>query len=159
MRKWLLSLMLSLLFLLISSPFSYKIIGNLTKELKFTTSENGCANLYGLLIHTFVFFLLCLLIVNIVSNKEKYGYPYFKGIVKPENMLAVNNLRIQARDKGCIVDHVIEEVQLDPYNKNKSKKAVEYCRKNCPGLSERGLQILENIPSWQDNLEYNLWSY
>jgi len=91
--------------------------------------------------------------------KEEYGYPYFKGLVKPQNMLIVNDLRIQAQDKGCNVDEVIRQVQLDPYNMLKARNAVEYCRKNCPGLSERGLEVLGNIPNWENEAEYSKWSF
>ena len=146
LKKVLLSLILSLLFLLIASPFMYKLTGKVTSSFNFTTSTNGCPNISGLILHSIVFFLLVTIILLLGSQTENYGQS-FKGIVKPANMLIVNDLRIEAQNKGCKnVDNVIEQVQLDPYNIPKAKKAVEYCMKNCPGLSKKGLQVLGNIP-------------
>ena len=140
----LLALVVTLLFILISSPCMYKITGKTTSLVNWETSSNGCPNLMGLLLHTIVFLVLVSVIIMLTKSKEAFG---FRGLVDPANMLMINNLRIEAQDKGCDVDEVIRQVQLHPYNKKKAKKAVEYCRKNCPGLSPKLLQVLANIPS------------
>ena len=57
-EKWMIGAYVTALFLLISSPFMYKITGKLTDLIGFTTSTNGCPNPAGLLLHTIVFFLL-----------------------------------------------------------------------------------------------------
>ena len=142
----LLALVVTLLFILISSPCMYKITGKTTSLVNWETSNNGCPNLMGLLLHTIVFLLLASVIIMLMNTKEGFG---FRGLVDPANMLMINNLRIEAQDKGCDVDEVIRQVQLHPYNKKKAKKAVAYCRENCPGLSEKQLHILANIPSWE----------
>jgi hypothetical protein len=49
----------------------YKFTESLTSQLNFITSENGCPNLYGLLLHTFVFFLLTCILMAIIYNKNK----------------------------------------------------------------------------------------
>ncbi len=147
----LLAQFVTVLFMLISSPCMYKLTGKTTSLIKWETSSNGCPNLMGLLLHTFVFLLLVTLLIMLMNNKESFG---FRGLVDPANMLMINNLRIEAQDKGCDVDEVIRQVQLHPYNKKKAKKAVEYCRKNCPGLSEKRLQVLANIPSWKARPTY-----
>jgi hypothetical protein len=129
----------------------YKITGKTTSLIKWETSSNGCPNLMGLLLHTFVFLVLVTILIMLMNTEEEFG---FRGLVDPANMLIINNLRIEAQDKGCDVDDVIRHVQLDPYNKKKAKKAVAYCRKNCPGLSEKRLQVLANIPSWEARPTY-----
>jgi large-conductance mechanosensitive channel len=68
-QKWLLSLIYGLLFLIIASPFMYKLTGTLTNMISFKTSENGCPNIYGLILHSVVFFLLARLIMFIVYLK------------------------------------------------------------------------------------------
>ena len=157
-NKWLMSLCITLLFLLLASPCMYTITGKTTLLVNWETSHNGCPNWMGLLLHTIVFLLFVRLSFAIAKSKETFGNPNFIGLVNPANMSIVNDLRIEAQDKGCKVDEVINQVQLDPYNKKKAKDAAAYCRKNCTGLSERRLQVLENIPNWQ-NPSYSIWDY
>jgi hypothetical protein len=47
-----------LLFLLIGSPFVYRLTGKLTEAIGFVSSNNGCPNIYGLILHAVVFGLL-----------------------------------------------------------------------------------------------------
>jgi hypothetical protein len=69
-QKWLKCFLYALVFLLISSPFVYKITGSLTHSLGFTTSNNGCPNIYGLLLHTLVFLLLARCVMLIPLSKK-----------------------------------------------------------------------------------------
>jgi len=64
-QKWIVGLYLALLFLLISSPFMYKITGSITHKLGWTTSTNGHPNASGLILHTVVFLLLVRVIMLI----------------------------------------------------------------------------------------------
>ena len=64
-QKWIIGLYCGLLFLLISSPFMYKLTGSLTKLIGWETSENGCPNISGLFLHTVVFILLLRVIMLI----------------------------------------------------------------------------------------------
>jgi hypothetical protein len=145
-KKWLACAIVALLFFVISLSPVYKITG-FASSLLFNkeTSKLGCPNIYGLILHSIVFFVAVGIIFTI--SKESYGYPYFKGLANLDNALLVNDLRIQVEEKGCDceLDKVIRRVQLDPYDKVKAAKAAKYCRENCPGLSERGLEALQNL--------------
>ena len=66
-QKWGLSFIYGLLFLLIASPFMYKLTGKATSSFNFTTSTNGCPNVSGLILHSVVFFLLVRIIMCIIS--------------------------------------------------------------------------------------------
>lgn len=57
-HKWIISLWSALLFLLIASPFMFKLTGSLFSLVGLETQQDGCPNLVGLCIHAFVFFLL-----------------------------------------------------------------------------------------------------
>lgn len=54
-----------LLFLLISSPFMYRLVNGLTSKLGLTTADSkGCPNVYGLVLHTAVFVVLLRLLMR-----------------------------------------------------------------------------------------------
>lgn len=54
-KKVMISLFSALLFLLISSPFMYKLTNSVFAG---KLASNGCPNWYGLVLHTLVFFLV-----------------------------------------------------------------------------------------------------
>lgn len=58
LQKWMVSFWSALLFLLIASPFMFKLTGRLFSELGLETEVGGCPNLTGLLIHAVVFAVL-----------------------------------------------------------------------------------------------------
>lgn len=62
-QKWVVSLMSALAFLLIASPFMYKITGGVTDAVGFTTSKDGCPNVYGLVLHAIVFAVIVRLLM------------------------------------------------------------------------------------------------
>lgn len=65
-KKWLVSLMAGLLFLIISSPIVYKLVNSLTSLVRLKLADkNGCPNVLGLLVHTVVFVLLVRLLMLI----------------------------------------------------------------------------------------------
>jgi hypothetical protein len=58
-RKWLVSLLLGLLFIIIASPMVFLLVNSLTSALGFSICDkNGCPNSAGLVIHGIVFTLL-----------------------------------------------------------------------------------------------------
>lgn len=57
-QKWMISLYCVLLFLIIASPFMYKLTNSLTKLVGWETSVDGCPNFGGLILHAIVFGLL-----------------------------------------------------------------------------------------------------
>ena len=131
----------------------YKLTGFVTDNFNWVTSSNGCPNMYGVGLHTLVF--LCITILVLAKKEE---YKNFRGLVNPGNMSIVNSLRIEAQNRGCNVDALIKEVQLDPYNREKAFEIANIIRSKCPGLSETGLQVLQNIPGWK-NPSQSIWNY
>ena len=63
--KWLISFYSALIFALIASPFMYKITGQLTNMVGIETSQDGCPNAYGLILHLIVFMLIVRLTMNL----------------------------------------------------------------------------------------------
>uniref|UniRef100_A0A6C0D2B9 Uncharacterized protein n=1 Tax=viral metagenome TaxID=1070528 RepID=A0A6C0D2B9_9ZZZZ len=57
-QKWVIGLYCALLFLLIASPFMYRLTNRITEMVGLETSYNGCPNMYGLVLHAIVFLLL-----------------------------------------------------------------------------------------------------
>jgi hypothetical protein len=64
-KKWLIGLLVGVLFFLVSSPFMYKITGSITDKIGLKTSDNGCPNYQGVLLHTIVFIILLRLLMFI----------------------------------------------------------------------------------------------
>lgn len=73
-NKWIISLWSALLFLLIASPFMFKLTGTLFSKLGLKTEQNGCPNWWGLVIHTVVFAVLVrvMMVVHLPGTDEKY---------------------------------------------------------------------------------------
>ena len=69
-QKWIICFMSGLLFLLISSPFMYRLTNQVTSMVGFETSVNGCPNLYGLLLHGVVFLLLVRALMLIPASQN-----------------------------------------------------------------------------------------
>jgi hypothetical protein len=61
-NKWILTLYITILFLVISSPITYRITSKLTMGL--TADDKGCPTAFGVLIHTLLFLLLTGLILS-----------------------------------------------------------------------------------------------
>lgn len=66
-QKWLISLYSAILFLIIASPFAFKLVNGLSMSLfgVETADNEGCPNTVGLLVHTVVFLLIVRAIMQI----------------------------------------------------------------------------------------------
>lgn len=63
--KWIVSIIAGVLFLLLSSPFTYTLINGFTQSLGLTLSKNdGCPYMSGLLVHTALFVLVVRLLMR-----------------------------------------------------------------------------------------------
>jgi hypothetical protein len=63
--KWTASFMLGILFLIVSSPFTYGVTNSITSGAGFAISDDkGCPNLAGLIVHSIIFTLLLRLMLN-----------------------------------------------------------------------------------------------
>ena len=56
--KWIISLFSALLFILIASPFMFKVTGSIFSAMGLTIQHDGCPNLIGIIIHSIVFAIL-----------------------------------------------------------------------------------------------------
>jgi hypothetical protein len=58
-KKWVISLYTALLFLLIASPFMFKLVNSITSLAGVSIANyQGCPNMIGLVLHAIVFALL-----------------------------------------------------------------------------------------------------
>lgn len=62
-QKWLVSLYMLILFLIIAAPFMYRVTNGLTGLVGWTSSSNGKPNWSGLLLHAVVFAVLVRLVM------------------------------------------------------------------------------------------------
>lgn len=65
LQKWTISFWSALLFLLIASPFMFRLTSIPLSFLNLTTQQNGCPNLLGLVIHAIVFAVIIRLMMFI----------------------------------------------------------------------------------------------
>jgi hypothetical protein len=71
-EKWLVSFYTALVFMLVASPFMYKVTGGLTRMVGLETSDSdGCPNVYGVLLHGVVFLLLVRILMMIPHKEDK----------------------------------------------------------------------------------------
>ena len=67
-EKWMCSLYVAILFLVISLPITYKFTNSLLKKVCVLANKNGCPTLCGLLVHAVVFMLLLRLGMGLKNN-------------------------------------------------------------------------------------------
>lgn len=65
LQKWTISFWSALLFLVIASPFMFRLTSIPLSFLNLTTQQNGCPNITGLVIHSIVFAVLVRLMMFI----------------------------------------------------------------------------------------------
>ena len=73
-EKWMCSLYVAILFLVISLPITYKFTNSLLKKVCVLVNKNGCPTLCGLLIHAVVFMLLLRLGMELKNNVYEKGF-------------------------------------------------------------------------------------
>jgi TRAP-type mannitol/chloroaromatic compound transport system permease small subunit len=63
--KWIVALIIGLLFLLIASPFMFTLVNTLTEALGLKIADSdGCPNTAGLILHTLIFIVLLRLLMR-----------------------------------------------------------------------------------------------
>lgn len=62
-RKMIVIMASVILFVILNLQSTYKLTNKLTKEFGFVISVDGCPNIWGLTIHTLLYFLIMILIV------------------------------------------------------------------------------------------------
>ena len=71
--KWLCALYVTILFLVVSMPVTYKFTNALLKGVCVLASKNGCPTICGILVHALVFLLLLRLGSEFVPMREGAG--------------------------------------------------------------------------------------
>jgi multisubunit Na+/H+ antiporter MnhB subunit len=56
--KWIVSIVVGLLFLIIASPFLFSFVNSITEYAGFETSNDGKPNVFGLLIQSAIFIII-----------------------------------------------------------------------------------------------------
>ena len=64
-NKWKYSILGGLVFFILSSPIMYKIVNVLLNNILQIINKHGCPNMYGLLIHSIVYTLLIIAMMNL----------------------------------------------------------------------------------------------
>lgn len=63
-QKWIISLYSGILFALIASPWTFRLVNSLTANYFHVIDENGCPTIYGLILHTAVFIIIVRIIMQ-----------------------------------------------------------------------------------------------
>ena len=71
--KWLCALYVTILFLVVSMPATYKLTNALLKSVCVLASKNGCPTICGIVVHALVFLLLLRLGYEFVPLREGKG--------------------------------------------------------------------------------------
>lgn len=56
--KWIVSIVVGLLFLIIASPFLFNFVNSITEAIGFQIADDGKPNIFGLLLHSAVFVVI-----------------------------------------------------------------------------------------------------
>ena len=67
--KWMISVFSALIFILIASPFMFKLTGSIFASMGLTIQHDGCPNWIGIIIHSIVFAILIRLSMLIPTKK------------------------------------------------------------------------------------------
>ena len=73
-EKWLCALGVTILFLVVSMPATYKLTNMLFKGVCVLASKNGCPTMCGILVHALVFLLLVRLSYELNTLQEGMKY-------------------------------------------------------------------------------------
>lgn len=78
--KWYASILAGILFVIVSSSYTYNVTNRVTTSFGLTIAEYGCPNLAGLFLHTLVFIILLRLLLQF-GNRSKCGSSKDKWII------------------------------------------------------------------------------
>lgn len=69
-EKWIISAWSGIMFVILSSPAAFKLTKKLTDKAGWKTSEDGCPNWWGVVLHAVVFMVLVRLSMLIPFTKK-----------------------------------------------------------------------------------------
>ena len=91
--KWLCALYVTILFLVVSMPVTYKFTNALLKGVCVLASKNGCPTICGILVHALVFLLLLRLGYEFVPMREA---------IDPKKMSEIKDIGKEMSDEDII---------------------------------------------------------
>ena len=119
-------LFITILFLLLSLPYTYNLSNDLLQNIGINTSASGCPNIVGILVHSIVFFIIVFLLFVVTKENE----PYFRGLANPGRMKMCNSAQLVAqkfKNKPC---EKAAKTCLRHPDKNDCVKSLEICNKH-----------------------------
>ena len=119
-------LVTSIIFILLSLPYTYNISTDLLKPIGFNTSIDSCPNIFGILAHSLVFLVIIFLLFIFLRDHETY----FKGLANPGRMKMCNGAQLVAKkfkNKNC--EKAASHCTRHP-GEIHCAKALETCNKN-----------------------------
>lgn len=63
-KKLLISILSGLLFLIISLPFTYRLVNTFTMKMGLEIESGGCPNMAGIMVHSLVFVIVTFIIMQ-----------------------------------------------------------------------------------------------
>ena len=94
---------MTILFLVVSMPVTYKLTNTLLKGVCVLASKNGCPTMCGILVHALVFLLLLRLSVNFTSiyegnsltkQEKKQARKFARDIYKDQDEKTMDSLKV-----------------------------------------------------------------
>lgn len=90
-------LLATILFVLLSVPFTYNFTNDLLKPTGFSTvTKSGCPSTFGIIGHSVVFLVLIFILFMVLNNSESY----FMGLANPGRMKLCNGAQLVAQKFG-----------------------------------------------------------
>lgn len=90
-------LLTTILFVLLSVPFTYNFTNDLLKPRGFSTvTKSGCPSISGVIGHSVVFLVLIFILFMVLNNSENY----FRGLANPGRMKLCNGAQLVAQKFG-----------------------------------------------------------
>tara|TARA_B100001094_G_C17437618_1_gene442088 strand:+ start:18 stop:470 length:453 start_codon:yes stop_codon:yes gene_type:complete len=138
-------LLTTIIFILLSVPFTYNLTNDLLKPVGFSTvTKNGCPSIVGILGHSLVFLVLILILFMILNSSKSY----FRCLANSGRMNLCNKAQLAAKKYGrddcakaaltCIKnpdDNSQECSKALAQCSQKSSPVQKYVVKNCSNLA------------------------
>ena len=116
-------LLTTIIFVVLSLPFTYNLTNDLLKPTGFSTvSKNGCPSIFGILGHSLVFLVLIFILFMILNSSETY----FRGLANPGRMNLCNKAQ-----------HIAQK-----YGRDDCARAARVCIKNPDDVSQECTKAL-----------------
>jgi hypothetical protein len=155
-QKWLVILILVVLFSLLASACGWKCTGSMFKLLNLPAEQvqplvNGCPTLLGLVLHAVLFGILIRVVMLIpFAGGEGYKYPGYRGLAAPGDMLSCNRAQLFAHDTGVTQCAEAANFCMQYPGTPLCTALVDICTEKSGTEVGNAMQICRNISGPQD---------